>query len=51
MYFMVFLKIGYNFSLQFDRYFFLMDLMITAGRPVLLIGQPGSGKSALVQVQ
>jgi len=44
------LKICNNCDFQFDRYFYMMDLMITSGEPVLLVGEPGSGKTALVQV-
>ena len=39
-----------RFSHQLDRYFYLVDLMLSAHQPVLLVGPSGVGKSSLVQV-
>ena len=33
-----------------DRYFYLVDLMVSTRQPVLLVGPSGIGKSTLVQV-
>ena len=33
-----------------DRYFYLVDLMVSTRQPVLLVGPSGIGKSSLVQV-
>lgn len=37
-------------SEQVDRYFYLIDLMLSARQPVLLVGPSGVGKTSLVQV-
>ena len=35
---------------QFDRYNFLVDLLLGAEQPVLITGAPGVGKSSLIEV-
>ncbi len=35
---------------QLDRYNFLIDLMVTSHKPVLITGAAGVGKTALIEV-
>ncbi|EDO49396.1 predicted protein, partial [Nematostella vectensis] len=43
------LATSYTIVPELDRYLHLLDLMIFDGYPVLLVGQSGTGKSALIQ--
>lgn len=45
-----FSKFIFSFTFQLDRYFYLIDLMLSAHQPLLLVGPSGIGKSSLVQV-
>ena len=35
---------------QAEVYFSLLDLLVSASKPVLLVGPPGSGKTSFMQV-
>ena len=37
--------------MQVDRYNYLVDVLLSAQQPVLLTGDPGVGKTCLVQVR
>ena len=41
---------GVCFVQQLDRYFYLIDLILSTRQPVLLVGESGIGKTSLVQV-
>ncbi|XP_073235787.1 dynein heavy chain domain-containing protein 1-like [Porites lutea] len=40
---------SYTVVSELDRYFYLMDLMVSSSQPVLLVGSTGSGKTSLMQ--